>query len=763
MENLYNTIQEQQIISDFTSMSQEVLSALITELDLHMTLRDLQYCQNQYRMRERRNPTQEELRLLDTLYRHRVSKNEFHGLRTFYTSDSLVAQTYADLIAKATHIQRDNQPFTPAALRGVLTRALTQAGKKVSVPAVYVGEEASLRLLEKGCSDDGSVAINGITAAIGQNLRKPGSTCPKPQLTDQILLLLPSGLSPAAFTSAVRALPIPDDAQIVTIGEDGLLDALLKWDGVYLVADYLPQTSSATPITDWCCAWQDGLLLRVSGDRAVSLRDIAAAQGLTAAIIGKFLTNSFFTIRREGRSPIQFETSFLRAFSPILPIDAEIPGISTLAQDLIPQEDAQTVIADADCAPFATAIPHTPYALQQDHILTGATVQTPANTFRSSLLATVHAINCAAAAGVDYNTLTLSHHLLAPDLGDRNLAVGEMMAAILGTYRVQAELAIPDVNSKITTTHQDQAKAHLTVFAAAPKPEKLIPHTFTSSGSNVYLLAPLMSEETIVDFEDYRKLLRYVHRLCEDGIALSAIAVKSDGIRPALRAMTQNGYGFLANAEPPCALCAFLLETQQPIQGTLIGVTTATNSIKIGDYESSTAVYRLPALTEDRIPMSYVGVEHPILCLPQTSALGAVRPIRALAEQHHATFASVPLNDIRSRTQLTNFANTMAQANITVIVGSNQELETILSNRRVSFAKDRMLSVGGILLCLHTDWELVKNSPIKAEHPLFYGIPALLYENAGIRFDPENDHVVHMRADSMALSRMLSCVIAYFQ
>ena len=113
MENTTSTVYEQAPIADFTTASKEILSSMISEWGLSMSLRDLQYCQNQYRMRERRNPTVEELRLLDALYRKRTNKAERLGIRSFYTSDPIVAQTYADIIAKASALHRENRPYTP--------------------------------------------------------------------------------------------------------------------------------------------------------------------------------------------------------------------------------------------------------------------------------------------------------------------------------------------------------------------------------------------------------------------------------------------------------------------------------------------------------------------------------------------------------------------------------------------------------------------------------------------------------------------------
>ena len=64
MERTYLIEEERRVISGFSSMPKEELESLCTDLHLTMTVRDLCYCQNQYRMRERRDPTAEELHFL---------------------------------------------------------------------------------------------------------------------------------------------------------------------------------------------------------------------------------------------------------------------------------------------------------------------------------------------------------------------------------------------------------------------------------------------------------------------------------------------------------------------------------------------------------------------------------------------------------------------------------------------------------------------------------------------------------------------------
>ena len=154
-----NSNLEQQITFDFTQMSEDALNGLISQYNLNMTLRDLRYCQNQYRMRERREPSQEEILFLDALYSIRTSRIEFYGLRAFYTSDPVIAETYADMIAKSSRTRREDRPYTSEELSGVLTRSLVQAGKQVTVPSLCTGRHSPLQAFRNGRTEVGSIAL----------------------------------------------------------------------------------------------------------------------------------------------------------------------------------------------------------------------------------------------------------------------------------------------------------------------------------------------------------------------------------------------------------------------------------------------------------------------------------------------------------------------------------------------------------------------------------------------------------------------------
>ena len=751
------------IIADFTSISADMMDQIIEQLGLHMSVRDLRYCQNQYRMRERRNPDAEELLMLDALFVQRMQNCGLYGLRSLYTSDPLIAQSYADLMAKASHTKREARPYTPLELSGVLTRTLLQAGRKPSVPGLYAGNTASLRLLPQGLNRATGIKLGESSAVIGRCAANNNCGTSIPQPSDHILLITPSGLSPAAFAETVSSLSLPKGSETVIIGEKGLLEALLTWDGVYIVQSYLPNMSETSALSELVSAFKDSILIRCDGEHAIELRDNAAANGLIASIIGKYAINQRLTIRRQDQSPLQLETAFLRSFSPTFPTDIEIPGLCVTEEIYDTTAVSQTIIEGGDSTTFASALLGTAHALSSDYILTGAASYPAKNPFRAAMFATIHAINRMVASGVDYENITLSNHLVFPLLDDRNAVMSETIATFLGAYRVQAELAIPDVNGALNASNEETGKARLTVFAASPKPESVISPYFHTVGSNVYLLAPLSTPESPVDFEDYRKLLRYVHALCRDGIVQSAIAVGAEGVENALSTMTQSGYGFAATTPLPHVPFGFLIETKQVIQGMLLGITTASPMIRIGEKEVPIMRKCVTSISLEQVPMSDIGVNQPILCIPRTCSVGSLSHIHYFAKQHHAALVTPMLNRPNSRTQITEFANVLAKTNIAVLVGSSEEIERIKDNPRVAYAKQEMLKRGGLILYLHTDLTVVKNAQIPPNHPLFFGVPKSLYENSAIYFEDEACHIVHMRADSDAIRQMLICGIAYYR
>ena len=755
--------QQLQIISGFTRMSAEMLIALISKLNLHMTPRDLTYCQNQYRLRERREPTEEELHFLDALYTARIGRIESYGLRAFYTSDPIIAETYADMIAKANHTKREERPYTPAELSGVITKSLCRAGKKISVPSLCVGSDAPLRSLRYGRLEIGSATLHQTTAIIADKHDAVPHASTPPQATDHLILLTPADLSPSAFAERIAMLALPEHTEILPIGEHGLLEALLHFDGVYLVPAYLPENKEDTVLSDWVSSYKNGVLLRLDGEIAASVRDRAVEHGLIASIIGKCTSNHFLTVRRKDQSPVQWETDFLRAFFPVLPADVEISHIGQNCDIHVTAPQEQTICAGGDCTLLSADIPNTAYAIQKEHILTGAVSYPFSNKFLSALYTTLHAVNRAVAAGVSYEALTLSNQLsVVRDASVTGPLFGDLMASLLGAYRAQSELAIPDIGGSFYAPQADQ-HGTLTVFAAAPTPQKVIPTSFTSSGNNVYLLKPLIGENGLPDFEDYRKLLQYVHRLCQDGIVRSAIAVDAGGILTALHTMAHSGYGLLSTSALPSAICGFLIETSEIIQGTLLGVTSATPLLRIHTEDIPIVSYRFPHISEDQVPMSLVGVDKPILCLAQTSAVGCEIPLRHWVEKHQTMLKTIPVSQNCSRAEMTALANTIRQSNIAIYVGAQDMMEKMRVNLRVAYAEKELLSRGGLILCIHTDTPRARNEMIPSGHPIFYRLPAVLYERFAIQFEGENKQIVHICGGSAAIPHMLASAIAYFQ
>ena len=760
MENCYS---ERQIISDFTQMSEDALTALISQYNLKMTLRDLRYCQNQYRMRERREPTLEELLFLDALYYLRTSRIEFHGLRAFYTSDRTIAETYADMIAKSSRTRREERPYTPAELSGVLTQSLIQAGKQVTVPSLCTGHLSPLHALKNGRIETGSISLKKTIATVSEKHSAVPTASAPPQATDHLILLTPAGLSPSVFATRIAALDLPANTQILPVDRQGLIEALLRFDGVYLVQSYLPGMNQTTSLTDLVDAYTDSVLLRVDGELAISIRNRAAEAGLVASIIGKCATNRHITIRREGESPIQLEADFLRAFSPVLPADIEIPHLCTDGDIHVTDPLPQTVCGGGDCALFATEIPETPYAIQGDYLLTGAVSYPFSNPFLAALYTTIHAVNRAVAAGIDYEKLTLSNQIVLSNARSNSSTVaGELIATQLGAYRAQAELALPDIGGQFCyDTTCD--RAILTTFAAAPKAEQNVPHTITASGHSIYLLTPIIQENGVPDFEDYRKLLRYVHHLCRNGIALSAIAIDAGGIYHALSTMAQNGYGFLGTSAFPSVTCGFLIETTEIIQGTMLGITSAAPTIRTDTEEIPITSFRFPRIVAEQIPMSDVGVDHPVVCIAQTKDLGSLIPVERWIKHHHAVLKAVPVAHINSRKEMTALASAISESHITILLATQDELAQIQSHPRVAYALKHLIAHGGLLLCLSTDTSRARNAIIPTDHPMFYRIPEILYERCAVQLSDKDGHIVQMCADSAAIPHMIASAIAYFQ
>lgn len=739
-------------------------SVTAEEPKLNMTENDRQYIRRYYAAHPHENATPEIMAVLAELIAKRTQYAEDRGLRAFYTSDTLAAQSYADLMTKAADLRRRTGAYTPRELSGVLTAVLRRSGKLPSVPAMASGDDAYIRLFAAGVTQTHTLTLGKTPLLISSE--QPKSQLNRPNNNDSLLLLSPGKMPLAQFVEQLKKVEDLLSCPVKAVGTKGLLDILSHEEGVYLVDEYLPGYSRPKDL----CGYTGSLLVYAPQEKALLLRDRAAAQGLSASVIGKLTESHSVILKQNGASPLSWPIALLRGLFPLLPEDAEVPGLCVAQDGTAPliRAGIDYPIAGGDCGLFSAGAAYTPYLAIAGKFTVGGSGVTVKDQdepafFRTAFMTALHAIARTVAAGADYTELTLAPSLTLASDASETLSASRMVSALLGLYRVQAEFGLP--SAEMNFAHNGESgQTRLDVFCATPYSAQKPQSTFTAAGHNVYLLMPKHTATSPVDFEDTRQLFRYVNAICRDGVALSVAAVGEDDVLSTLRGMCTSGYGVLTSASLPDCPFGFLVESDKPLQGILLGMTTSRTegTLSIGEWREPVRDLSLPVVKAEDIPMSLVGTSHPRLCLALTPEMGNPVPACRFAEQNAVGILPVLLNDLSARHQITALANAMATADIAVIAVKQEEWETLCQNKRVAYARRKLLDRGGLILCLITDRAPGANVPLPADHPFFFGTPAQLTENAAVTLH-ENGAEVRMCKESPAVARMLTCALAYFR
>ncbi len=126
---------------------------------------------------------------------------------------------------------------------------------------------------------------------------------------------------------------------------------------------------------------------------------------------------------------------------------------------------------------------------------------------------------------------------------------GKPMAALLGAYKAQIELACGSIGGKdsMSGTFEDiDVPPTLVSFAVSvADSDRIVSNEFKKAGSKVVLIKPDYDENKLVDFDSLRKVFEKVEKLIGEGKVLSAWAVSFGGVSEAVAKMAfGNKIGF---------------------------------------------------------------------------------------------------------------------------------------------------------------------------------------------------------------------------
>ena len=541
------------------------LEQMKADLGLKLPMPMLRLCAAYFGKQEKRDPAIEELMLLDRF--SATLRNDPFAMAPIelMTNDAFVAESYADLLRK----RRELFPTakTPCSIREAFRIAslyLMRAGKRSALPnRLAILEECAEPSAH--VSEDRLIPSCETQVALRHIVTRPS----KDEAGDQLLLLLPSPAdTPIAYHNLVSGL-LSDakstDAikRIRQVGENGLLYEVLQLcHGASISLPRLSRLGEPMPLSMLITAYQGRHLLRVSGKDSAALQGIAAKHGLRACHFANVLSTPRIIVKQDDSRTFSWSTNFLRALVPVRPTPVRLANEANEANAPIYHHP----VGIGGCQ-YLSFVPEQEADVCSDGaVLTSVAASLPQRDFfRNALDTALTAVLNLAVCGAHYSEQRLAVSLTLPKNSSDPVTAGECLSAVLGIYRLQAELGIPLIADRLNTA--DTAHPQLTAFATASGAP--CPVSLQNEGNYIYCIMPQLQGNGLPTFSELRKLLAFLSDLKKRNLLQSARILCREAITDGLSQMRTKalscrftGDVWAAQGAVPMAI---LLESSEPL------------------------------------------------------------------------------------------------------------------------------------------------------------------------------------------------------
>ena len=549
------------IVINFHRHTEKQLNSMIKDVGLKLSVSQLNELQNYYRKVEKRDPTLDELYFLGEYFTGRDCSQQLVNELT--TNSKAIAETYADAMEKRETLTKSDEPPTVGELYGLSSKYLESRGKGytlyvkkkkklISRVLALSGRDAELRLAAEGYN----TACKSPVGAVGIKSAKK-QKAPKLKKGDFILLIAPTPeMTAKDFTAALSdpMLSTCGDCMPIVIPMEyrTIIDAVSSIPrGIYLDLDALYDNDGATSELDDLCRRPYGVIAVVKANDIIDVLQLASAAKLNATVIGSLINKDRISVRHGNYPLVTFSRGLLSAVSAEAPLSLRHSG-DMPAGELV--------------ANFRSLSRNGSFSLATAESRIGASESSP---FITAVYTALTAVAQCVASGADYNDISLSSDI------PKDLSPADTLSAVLGLYRVETELCIPHKAGRIGVRGD-----RIAISAAAKLKHGQTPALLCAPSNRVYLLLPRYNAEGLPDFEDMRKMWRYLRTLCSENNVSSAFATGHDGAATALKAISAR-CDFIPNPEldptilEKCAAGGFIVETPFAIEGIFIGKTVA--------------------------------------------------------------------------------------------------------------------------------------------------------------------------------------------
>ena len=218
---------------------------------------------------------------------------------------------------------------------------------------------------------------------------------------------------------------------------------------------------------------------------------------------------------------------------------------------------------------------------------------TEKSPYHGAYLAVVESVSKLIATGASFEDVYLTFQEYFEKPGTDGKRWGKPLAALLGAFKAQMNLGIGSIGGKDSMSGSfeelDVPPTLVSFAVTTDKVKNIISPEFKAAGHKVYLLAPEYDENGLPETDSLIALYNKVTDLTRAGKVAAAYTPTIGGIAEAvMKSAFGNGFGFSFNEEIALdklfGYCygAFLLESADDIDGTLIGTVTDDGSFTYG-------------------------------------------------------------------------------------------------------------------------------------------------------------------------------------
>ena len=213
-----------------------------------------------------------------------------------------------------------------------------------------------------------------------------------------------------------------------------------------------------------------------------------------------------------------------------------------------------------------------------------------------AIYAVIDSLSKYVACGGDYKKAWFTFQEYFEKLRNEPTRWGKPLAALLGAYLVQEKLGLASIGGKDSMSgsyNELDVPPTLTSFCiGVVDTNKVVSNEFKKIDSKVYLLKTKYTEYFIPDFEDLKENYEVVHKLINEGKAISVATIREHGIADTISKMCfGNKIGFEFKSDK-CLFkprySSFIIEAKEELnidKLELLGITTKEKTIKISENE----------------------------------------------------------------------------------------------------------------------------------------------------------------------------------